>query len=98
MFQWLVENWEREYGLARINITLKYLYSVLPFWNITLKAKALQIQIEVCELLIDSKNYERFVCKNQKKELMKLDQHIYVYKNMIKIYMIESEREYKCPW
>ena len=35
----------------------------------------------VIKLLIDSKNYERFVFKNRKTELIQLYQHIYVYKN-----------------
>ena len=31
------------------------------------KNNSLRIQIEVCELLIDSKNYEIFACNNLKK-------------------------------
>ena len=76
MFQWLVDNWERvyvrfdyeiyKYGLVMIVITLKYLYSVLTCWKITNKKYYFEIQIKVCELLIDSKNYERFVWKIEK--------------------------------
>ena len=53
MFQLLVENRETgyvgfdyaidKYGLVTTVLTIKYLYSVLPFWKITNKNKALQI-------------------------------------------------------
>ena len=76
MFQWLVDNWEREcvrfgyaidkYSLVTIVRTLQYLYSVLLCWKITNKKWNLQIQIKVCELLIDFKGwyiYLQFVLK-----------------------------------
>ena len=44
----------------------------------------MQIHIEVCELLIGSKNYERYFCEDRKKQSMKLYQYIYVYKITIK--------------
>ena len=50
-----------------IVMKLKYLYSVLPCRKELTKNKALNIQIEVFEFLIDSKKYEIFVFKNRKR-------------------------------
>ena len=78
-----------EYGSVIIFITLKYLYYVLPFQRDLAIKRDLQIQIKICvvlwyviKFLIDSKHYERFVCKILKNINSIISTYLCIYKIM----------------